>query len=116
MTRGRIAITANLTPWANLVLEGNINNIDIKRETKELGEQRNFAGGSYALGFEQKRSKFLKAMVMMNKEINSDLTVSGYVGAEVQRFENSFSYCETDGGLNYPGNYFITNSKNPASS
>ena len=32
----------------------------------------------------------------------------------MQRFENSFSYSETRGGLNYPGNYFITNSKNPA--
>ena len=114
LTRGRIAITANLTSWAKLSLEGNINNIDIKRETKELGEQRNFAGGSYALGFEQKRSKFLKAIVMMNRDISPDLTVTGYAGAEMQRFENSFSLAETNGGLNYPGNYFITNSKNPA--
>lgn len=114
LTRGRIAITAKLTPWANLVLEGNINNIDIKSEDKELGEQKNFAGGSYALGFEQKRSKFLKAIVMMNRELTPDLTITGYAGAEVQRFENSYSRARTDGGLNYPGNYFITNSKNPA--
>ncbi len=96
------------------MLEGNINNVYIKRENKELGESKNFAGGLYGLGFENKRSKFLKAMLMMNKDINPDLSVSGYVGAEVQRFENSFSYTETRGGLNYPGNYFITNSKNPA--
>jgi iron complex outermembrane recepter protein len=113
LTRGRIAITANLNSWSKLVLEGNINNIDIKREAKELGEQRNFAGGYYSLEFEQKRSKFLKAIVMMNKELTSDITLTGYAGAEVQRFENSFSKSETSGGLNYPGNYFITNSKNP---
>jgi iron complex outermembrane receptor protein len=113
LTRGRIAVTAALTPWANLVLEGNINNIDIKSETKELGEQRNFQGGSYALGFEQKRSKFLKAIVMMNRDLTPDITLSGYAGAETQRFENSYSNVRTDGGLNYPGNYFITNSKNP---
>ncbi len=113
LLRGRITVTANLTSWAKLLLEGNINNVNIKRENKELGEQKNFAGGLYGLGFENKRSKFLKAMVMMNREINNDFAVSGYVGAEVQRFENSFSYSETRGGLNYPGNYFITNSKNP---
>src|SRR3954451_17514115 len=50
---------------------------------------------------------------MVNKDFNSDFSASGYIGAEVQRFENTFSYSETSGGLNYPGNYFITNSKNP---
>ncbi|HLA53106.1 MAG TPA: hypothetical protein VK618_07370, partial [Flavitalea sp.] len=114
LLRGRLTITANLTSWAKLILEGNINNVYIKRENKELGEGKKFSGGLYGLGFENKMSKFLKAMLMMNKEINKDLSVSGYVGAEVQRFENSFSYSETRGGLNYPGNYFITNSKNPA--
>ena len=114
LLRGRISVTATLSSWAKLVMEGNINNIYIKRENKELGEGKGFSGGLYGLGFENKKSKFLKAMLMMNKDINSDLSLSGYVGAEVQRFENSFSYSETRGGLNYPGNYFITNSRNPA--
>ncbi|RYY27802.1 MAG: SusC/RagA family TonB-linked outer membrane protein [Chitinophagaceae bacterium] len=113
LLRGRVTVTANLTSWAKLLVEGNINNVYIKKENKELGEQKNFAGGLYGLGFEQKRSKFLKAMLMMNKEFNSDFAVSGYIGAETQRFENTFSYNETKGGLNYPGNYFITNSKEP---
>ncbi|MEJ7589467.1 MAG: SusC/RagA family TonB-linked outer membrane protein, partial [Ferruginibacter sp.] len=51
---------------------------------------------------------------MLNKEITPDFSASGYIGAEVQRYENSFSYSETSGGLNYPGNYFIANSRNPA--
>lgn len=114
LLRGRITVNATLTSWAKLVLEGNISNVYIKRENKELGEGKNFSGGSYALGFENKKSKFLKALLMLNKDITSDLSASGYIGAEVQRFENSFSYNETQGGLNYPGNYFITNSKNPA--
>ena len=113
MLRGRVTITANLTSWAKLLVEGNINNVYIKKENKELGEQKNFAGGLYGIGFENKRSKFLKAMVMVNQDLTSDLSFSGYVGAEVQRFENSFSYNETRGGLNYPGNYFIANSRNP---
>jgi iron complex outermembrane receptor protein len=113
LVRGRIAINADLTSWAKLTLEGNINNIYIKRENKELGEGKNYSGGLYGLGFENKQSHFLKALLMMNKEINSDFSASGYIGAEMQRFENSYSYSETSGGLNYPGNYFITNSKNP---
>ncbi len=111
--RGRISVNANLTSWAKLVLEGNINNIYTKRENKELGEGKGFSGGLYGLGYENKISSYLKALVMMNKDLGSDLTLSGYVGAEVQRFENSASYTETVGGLNYPGNYFITNSSNP---
>jgi iron complex outermembrane receptor protein len=114
LLRGRITVTANLTSWAKLVLEGNMNNVYIKRENKELGEGKNFAGGLYGLGFDNNQSKFLKGLVMVNRELTSDLTLNGYVGAEVQRFENSFSYSETRGGLNYPGNYFIENSKNPA--
>ena len=53
-----LTITANLTSWAKLVLEGNINNIYIKRENKELGRARNFAGGLYGLGFENKKANF----------------------------------------------------------
>ncbi len=113
LLRGRIAINAELTSWAKLILEGNFNNIYTKRENKELGEGKNYTGGLYGLGFEQKQSKFLKALLMLDKDITSDLSASGYIGAEMQRFENTYSYSETSGGLNYPGNYFITNSKNP---
>lgn len=113
LLRGRISINANITNWAKVLLEGNINNIYIKKENKELGEGKNFTGGLYGLGFEQKQSKFLKALLMLNKDISPEFSVSGYVGAEVQRFENSYSYNETRGGLNYPGNYFITNSRDP---
>ena len=113
LLRGRIAINASITSWARILLEGNINNVYIKRENKELGEGKNFSGGLYGLGFENKQSKFLKALLLLNKDFTSDFSASGYVGAEVQRFENTFSYTETNGGLNYPGNYFITNSKEP---
>lgn len=112
LLRGRLTITANLSKWAKLLLEGNINNIYTKKENKELGEQPGFAGGLYGLGFENRESKFLKAMLMMNKDISKDLSIAGYIGAEMQRFTNTYEYSETRGGLNYPGNYFLNNSKN----
>jgi iron complex outermembrane recepter protein len=113
LLRGRLTFTADLSSWAKLVLEGNINNIYIKRENKELGQEKGFRGGLYGLGFENRESKFLKGMLMINKQVNKDFNVAGYVGAEMQRFTNNFEYSETDGGLNYPGNYFITNSVKP---
>lgn len=113
MLRSRIALTADVTSWAKVVLEGNINNIYRRSENKELGELPNFAGGSYSQGFNTKESKFLKAMLMMNKEINKDLSISGYIGAESQDYKTTYSTSTTSGGLNYPGNFFITNSVNP---
>jgi len=114
LLRSRITVTADLTPWAKFILEGNINNIYLKNEFKELGEGINFSGGSYELGFEHKLSKYLKGMFVVNKELNSDFTFNGHFGAELQNFENTYEYSRTTGGLLYPGSYFIGNSVNPA--
>lgn len=113
LLRGRLTITADLSSWAKLVLEGNINNIYIKSESKELGQEKGFRGGLYSLGFENRESKFLKSMLMLNKEINKDFNVAGYVGAETQRFTYSYESSHTDGGLSYPANYFLANSAKP---
>jgi iron complex outermembrane recepter protein len=110
MLRSRVAITTQINSWAKLVLEGNINNIYRKSEAKELGMLANFAGGLYGLGFNTKESNFLKWMLMMNKDINDDLSLSGYIGGERQGYKTTYSTSETRGGLNYPGNYFISNS------
>lgn len=110
LLRGRITITADLSSWAKLILEGNVNNIYRRNERKELGELKKFEGGGYGIINETNKSKFLKAMVMMTREFNSDFSLSGYVGAETQRFDNRFNSAETDGGLIFPGNYFINNS------
>ncbi|MFT3748429.1 MAG: SusC/RagA family TonB-linked outer membrane protein [Agriterribacter sp.] len=114
LLRSRIALTLKLTNWAKLIVEGNINNIYSKAESKELGQSVNFTGptGSYALGFNTKESHMLKWMLMMNKDITPDLTLSGYIGGEAQRYVTTFDSSYTNGGLNYPGNYFIANSIN----
>jgi iron complex outermembrane receptor protein len=110
LLRTRVALDFQLNSWAKLILEGNINNIYRKSESKELGLLRNYAGGSYSMGFNTKESQFMKWMVMMNKDLNEDFTISGYVGGEMQNYKTTYSTSETRGGLNYPGNYFISNS------
>lgn len=110
--RGRIALTATINPWLKLLLEGNVNNLYTKNENKELGQDPNFGGGLYGIGHSNKESYFLKWMAMVNKSLSKDLDLTGYIGGEAQRMQTWYNYDETDGGLNYPGNYFLANSKN----
>ncbi|MEO9004254.1 MAG: TonB-dependent receptor plug domain-containing protein, partial [Ginsengibacter sp.] len=113
LVRGRVAVTLKLADWAKLVLEGNFNNIYSKTDNSELGEGINFSGGSYSLGFNNKQSGLLKAMLMMNKDISKDISISGYIGAESQKNRIDYDSSATSGGLNYPGGFFISNSVNP---
>ncbi len=111
--RGRLALTATLTDWMQARLEGNFFNNYTRNEDKELGQGRDFTGGMYGLGHAARKSSFLKGMVMLNKMFNETWEVNGYIGGETQHFERTFNYSRTDGGLNYPGNFFIENSMNP---
>ncbi|HEY9258520.1 SusC/RagA family TonB-linked outer membrane protein [Chitinophaga sp.] len=110
--RGRIALTATINPWLRVVLEGNVNNLYTRNENKELGQDPNFGGGLYGLGHSSKESYFLKWMAMVNRTLTKDLDLSGYIGGETQRLQTTYNYDVTDGGLSYPGNYFLANSKN----
>jgi iron complex outermembrane receptor protein len=51
-------------------------------------------------------------MMMVNKSLTKDLDLNGYIGGETQRMQTTYNYSETDGGLSYPGNYFLANSVN----
>ena len=115
LLRSRVALTVEITDWAKLILEGNFNNVYNKSESKILGTGRNFTGGSYSLGFNTKESQFLKWMLMTNKNINKNLTYTGYVGGEMQNYMTTYSQSSTNGGLNYPGGFFLSNSINPQS-
>ncbi|QEC52042.1 iron complex outermembrane receptor protein [Anseongella ginsenosidimutans] len=112
MLRSRVAITAELTGWSNLILEGSLNNVYTETEDKELGQGEDFAGGLYRLGHRAKENYFLKAMVTAQRDITPDLDISGYIGGEIQRTTSSYNKGETSGGLSYPGNYFLANSVN----
>jgi iron complex outermembrane receptor protein len=110
MVRGRIALTGTVTDWMKLQVEGNLNNVYTENETKELGQGTNFTGGKYVLGHSTKETRFLKWMAIFNKTITPDLEFSGYVGGESQKMGLSYNLSETQGGLSYPGNYFLGNS------
>ncbi|MCH5597619.1 TonB-dependent receptor [Niabella ginsengisoli] len=77
------------------------------------GQLQGFKGGSYGTGTETRKSKFLKAMLLVNKSLSKDIDFSGFVGSEIQSFNNENTFSETRGGLIYPNQYFIANSINP---
>lgn len=110
MVRGRLALTATVTDWLKLQVEGNFNNLYTKNETKELGTGTNFTGGKYGLGHSTKQTNFVKWLAIFNKAITKDLDFSGYAGGESQSYNLSYNYSETAGGLTYPGNFFLANS------
>jgi iron complex outermembrane receptor protein len=110
MVRGRLALTATVTDWMKLQVEGNFNNLYTKNETKELGTGTNFTGGKYGLGHSTKQTNFVKWLAIFNKPITKDLDFSGYFGGESQSYNLSYNYSETAGGLTYPGNFFLANS------
>ncbi|MBO9153760.1 SusC/RagA family TonB-linked outer membrane protein [Chitinophaga sp. GCM10012297] len=119
MFRGRLTINATLTKWLRMQLEGNFSNIAIKNESKELGQGYNFtgsdntSGGFYSLSHSLKKAYFLKWMGLVTKQLTKDLSLNGYVGGETQRYTQTYNQSQTDGGLVFPGNYFLGNSQKP---
>lgn len=112
--RGRFALTAKLTNWANLVLEGNLNNIYGEYENKALGLAPGFVGGSYTLKQSKRESNFLKWMLAFNEiKLTDDLKLNGFVGGETQNTKRSYVQGNTNGGLLIPGNFFLSNSVSP---
>ncbi|MGN6492227.1 MAG: SusC/RagA family TonB-linked outer membrane protein [Agriterribacter sp.] len=108
-------VTAKITPWLNLLLRGNINNVGIDRETKNWGSGVNFSGGDYAVYNATRRNTRLQALLSADKDLGPDFTLSASIGGELQAYEPArYSQSATSGGLKTPGGFFIGNSVNPA--
>lgn len=109
-------ITANITPWLNLLVRGNINSIGIVNETKERGDGPGFNSGSYgryALYNSEQKSGRLQALLSANKLITDDIEVSLSAGGETQRgLGGTQLSASTNGGFKNPDIFALSNSKN----
>ena len=110
MMRARLSLTATLTNWAKFIVETNISNNNLENEDKELGMGRGFTGGRYGRSNGQRHSEFLKGMFLFDKKLSDAFTLSGNIGGEIQRYKNSTTAATTNGGLLYPGTYYLNNS------
>lgn len=105
-------ITAAIRPWLNLLIRGNINDVNIDRETKKWGTGLGWEGGEYRIFEAARRNTRFQGLLSGDRNLNEDFNLSVSLGGEVQRaepFKYSTSY--TNGGLRKPGGWYVGNSK-----
>ena len=106
-------LTANLTPWLNVLVRSNINSYNDVTETKSLGTGANYSGGSYRLQQNSYKNVRLQGLLNANKKFGEDFELTASVGGETYRnLGGNYSSTITDGGLRIPGLYTISNSVN----
>ncbi len=112
MVRPSLNLNVDILDWLTFRAEGNYNYFFRRSESKELGQGYANDGGYYSLSNYDKRQANLNANFSVNKRLNDDFEVHGFVRGEF--FDQSVQYLtlETNGGLIVPGQYFINNSKN----
>ena len=110
-----IDLTANVTPWLNLLVRANANLYNDKYERKQLGEGANFSGGQYELNQNSYTTYRVQALANLTREIGEDFDLNFSVGGETYRNTGTTTNkSRTDGGLKIPGLFTISNSTNSA--
>ncbi len=110
-----VDVTATLTPWLNLLVRSNINNYNDNTETKTMGTGANFTGGSYNLIQSAYRNIRVQSLLTLTKDFGKDFNLNATLGGETYRNLTGFNInTSTNGGLNIPGVFTISNSINQA--
>ncbi len=109
-----VSLTADVTDWFNVTLEGNMNMFSYKYEEKQLGQGYANEGGYYKMEHYQKKQQTGKLLLNFNKNFG-EFNASFTTGGEIFNTAANNSYANTNGGFIVPGQYFIGNSKNTLS-
>jgi iron complex outermembrane receptor protein len=108
-------LTIKLAPGLTGLVRTNVNNYNDIQEEKARGTGANFTGGSYQLRTSNYRNIRVQGLLSYAKTFANDydLNVSG--GGETYReLGGTVTTLTTNGGLNVPGLYIISNSVSPA--
>lgn len=112
---GALDVTANITPWLNVLVRANTNVFNSKYERKNLGNGLNFSGGDYGIIQRSFLTSRIQGLVNVTRQIGSDLELNLSAGGETFRNTGEdFTETRTEGGLRVPGLYTIANSVNSA--
>lgn len=106
-----VGLTANLTDWFSLRVEGNMNSYNVNYEQKDLGTGYANEGGYYELRHEKDLSQTGKIVANVTKQLTTDISTNIMIGGELWKQEKSYTSVRTDGGLIVPGRFFLDNSK-----
>ncbi|MBN2661270.1 MAG: SusC/RagA family TonB-linked outer membrane protein, partial [Tannerellaceae bacterium] len=112
--RPMLELNIKMTDWMRFKAEANMNYYYNRAETKELGTGYANEGGRYRLSQFTKEQTTIAGTFTFNKPVN-DFNVGGFIRGE---YYNNFAQTvavQTEGGLIVPGQYFLSNSKNPVS-
>ena len=111
VVRPIVKLSADITDWMTLSVEGNMNYYGTRYESKSLGSGYANEGGGYTLNHSRDLTRNGKITLNMNRNITEDIGVNVLLGGELWDQERSYSNVRTDGGLIVPGRYFIQNSR-----
>jgi len=117
--RPYIALEIDMTNWLKFKTEANYNYYYTDKEVKNpnSGYARTYESGEgkYSMTQTTKRQTNANASFIVNKPLNSDWTISGFLRGEYYDNKESYMHNSTNGGLVVPDQYFIDNSVNSAS-
>ena len=111
VVRPIVRLTADVTDWMTVNVEGNMNHYTTEFEAKNLGSGFANEGGSYDLRHSKDVSQTGKLTININHDFSDDFSAGLLVGGEVWSQEKSNTRSYTDGGLIVPGRFFLANSK-----
>jgi iron complex outermembrane receptor protein len=109
-------LTVFATNWLTFKVGGNLNYYYIDSEGKYPGSGYANEGGSYSLSHKSIKQENLYASATVNKQLNDDFEVHGFLRQEYFNQHAQYDGEWTNGGLIVPNQYFISNSKNQSGS
>ena len=114
MVRPVLNLNVQATPWLQLAVGGNINYYTIDSEGKYPGWKYANEGGDYSLTHTSTTQENLYAVANLNKQINDEFEVHGFLREEYFNQHAQYHSEWTNDGLIVPNQFFIKNSKKQA--
>lgn len=113
--RANIDLTATVTPWLNVLVRANTNNLGIDYQKSHRGEDAGFTGGSASYNILQSNTNDirLQGLLNANKKLSKDFVLTASAGGETDRsLGGNYFNASTAGGFRVPDQYLISNSQN----
>ena len=107
--RPDLKLTWQLTPWLKWVSEGNYNYYMVHSEDKQPGSGYYNQGGYYGTGQSRKEQINANTNLMVDKQINEDWHVSGFLRYEFYNGRTSSIKSNTKGDFIVANQFFLAN-------
>lgn len=107
--RPDLKLTWQLTPWLKWITEGNYNYYMVQSENKQPGSGYYNEGGYYSTSQSRKEQINFNTNFMVDKQINEDWHVNGFLRYEFYNGRTSSITAETKGKFIVPNQFFLAN-------